>query len=134
MKKNMHFPLLAPRLAATAFVFLLAAVFAAPAARAQNLGEIKAKMAKRLPQVDKLKEQGALGENNRGLLEVRESKDNAAALAAEENADRRTVYAAIAQQQKTTADEVGKARARQIAQASKPGVWVQDEKGNWRKK
>ena len=122
------------RLAATAFVFLFAAALAAPVAHAQDLGAIKAKMAARLPQIDKLKEQGALGENNRGFLEVRENKGNASALASEENADRQTVYAAIAKQQKTTAEEVGKARARQIAQSSKPGVWIQDEKGNWRKK
>ncbi len=122
------------RLAATAVALLLAAAFAAPAAHAQDLGAIKAKMTRRLPQVDKLKEQGALGENNRGLLEVRENKNNAAAVASEENADRQAVYAAIAKQQKTTAEEVGKARARQIAQSSKPGVWIQDEKGGWRKK
>ncbi|OAM91737.1 YdbL family protein [Termitidicoccus mucosus] len=128
--KPMHFL----RLAATAFVFLFAAALAAPSAHAQDLGAIKSKMAARLPQIDKLKEQGALGENNRGLLEVRENKNNAAAIASEENADRQTVYAAIAKQQKTTAEEVGKARARQIAQSSKPGVWIQDEKGNWRKK
>jgi uncharacterized protein YdbL (DUF1318 family) len=122
------------RLAAITLVLLFAAAPAAPSAHAQDLGAIKSKMAGRLPQIDKLKEQGALGENNRGLLEVRENKDNAPALASEENADRHAVYDAIAKQQKTTAGEVGKARARQIAQASKPGVWIQDEKGNWLKK
>lgn len=113
---------------------IVATMVVTPSVHAQNLNQIKVNMEKRLPQIDKLKEQGALGENNQGYLEVREAKDNAAAIASVENTDRKTVYEAIAKQQKTTAEAVGKARARQIAQSSKPGVWIQDEKGGWKKK
>jgi uncharacterized protein YdbL (DUF1318 family) len=121
------------------FLRILPAAFAlfavAPVViQAQNLPSIQANMGKRLPEIDKLKESGALGENNQGYLEVRENKDNAAAVAAAENADRKAVYEAIAAKQKVPVEEVGKARARQIAQQSKGGVWVQDAKGNWAKK
>lgn len=118
-------------LAAIALVFVTAPV--ATTLQAQDPA-IKARMAQRLPQIDTLKESGALGENNQGFLEVRENKDNAAAIAAAENADRRAVYEAIAARQRVTVEEVGKTRARQIAQQSKGGVWVQDARGNWVKK
>jgi uncharacterized protein YdbL (DUF1318 family) len=53
---------------------------------------------------------------------------------AAENNDRETVYAAIAKQQGTTAELVGKRRALQIANRAKPGQWVQDASGNWLQK
>ena len=107
--------------------------------RAQTQSEsptaIKARMSQRLPQVDKLKESGALGENNLGYLEVRDaSQSGAAAIAAAENADRKAVYQLIATQQKMSAEEVGKARAQQIAQLSRPGVWIQNAQGVWAKR
>jgi hypothetical protein len=55
-------------------------------------------------------------------------------LVAAENRDRGIVYAAIAQQTGSTVDTVGRARAKQIAAASAPGVWVQRENGEWYKK
>lgn len=120
-------------LLATIAFFLAAGAVTTPLL-AQNLPSLQASMAKRLPEIDKLKASGVLGENNLGYLEVRENKDNAAELAAAENADRKAVYEALAAQNKVTAEEVGKTRARQIAQQSKPGVWIQDAKGGWAKK
>lgn len=113
---------------------LLVGFTTAPAAHAEDLGAVKARMSKRLSQIDQLKEKGVLGENNRGFVEVRASAPNAAAVASAENADRETVYAAIAKQTGSTADQVGKARARQIAGGSAPGVWLQREDGGWYKK
>ena len=52
----------------------------------------------------------------------------------EENRDRSAVYALIAKETGATADSVGRARAKQIAANSRPGVWVQDEAGAWKKK
>ena len=117
--------------AALALLFIAAPV--TTMLRAQDPA-IRTRMAQRLSQIDKLKESGALGENNLGFLEVRNNQDNAAALAAAENADRKTVYEAIAVKQKVTAGEVGKARAQQIAQLSRPGVWIQNAQGAWAKK
>ncbi|MDR1279826.1 MAG: YdbL family protein [Opitutaceae bacterium] len=104
------------------------------AVQAQDMGALKQRMTQRLPSLDALKASGAVGENNRGLVEVRTAKDDAAKVVAEENADRQAVYAAIAKQTGSTAAAVGVARAKQIATASKPGVWLQNEKGEWYRK
>jgi uncharacterized protein YdbL (DUF1318 family) len=114
-----------------AALFLLAAPLTA---QAQSARELQARMAQRLPQIDELKAAGTLGENNRGYLEVREAKDNAAALAADENRDREAVYALIARETGSSVENVGRARAKQIAAQSRSGVWVQDESGVWRRK
>ena len=118
-------------------LFLCLAVLtlsASTAALAQSANEIRARMAQRLSQVDDLKGKGAIGENNRGLLEVRDGGGNADSVVADENRDREAVYALIAKETGATADSVGRARAKQIAAASKAGVWVQDESGAWKKK
>lgn len=104
----------------------------APWVSAQSLPEIRARMEKRVSQVDVLKASGVLGENNRGFLEVRSGDD--AGVAAAENADRAVVYDALAKQTGVTADAVGKARAKHIFAASAKGVWVQDQTGEWLKK
>jgi len=101
---------------------------------AADLGAVKARMEQRLPQIDALKTQGTFGENNRGLLEVRGSGADAGSVAAAENKDREEVYAALAQKTGSSVAQVGKARAAMIVQQSAPGVWVQDESGNWKKK
>jgi len=102
-------------------------------ARAQDLGAVKARMSQRLSQVDALKSKGAVGENNRGLLEVRGGGDAASVVSAE-NADREVVYAALAKQTGSSADQVGRARAKQIAAGSAAGVWLQRDDGSWYKK
>ena len=104
-------------------------VFAASAA------DLRRQMAARLPAIDTMKTSEAVGENNRGLLEVRAAgKADAASLVAEENRDREAVYEIIAKETGATAESVGHARAKQIAANSRPGVWVQDEGGAWKKK
>lgn len=102
--------------------------------RADDLGAIRARMEKRIPQIDALKTQGALGENNRALLEVRAPAPEAASVTSAENADRAAVYAALAAKTGATPADVAKARARQIATNSAPGVWLQRENGEWYKK
>lgn len=101
---------------------------------AQDLGAVKARMAERLPKIDELKAKGAIGENNRGLAEVRGGDAAAAAVVSAENGDREKVYAAIAKQTGASADQVGRSRAKQIAANSAPGVWLQQEDGTWYKK
>ena len=103
-------------------------------ARAEDLGAVKARMNQRLPQIDQLKAAGEVGENNRGFVETRGGGAEAAAVVSAENRDREAVYAAIAKQTGSNADQVGRARARQIANASAPGVWLQKDDGSWYKK
>jgi len=101
---------------------------------AENLDAVKARMKQRLSQVDQLKASGAIGENNRGFLEVRGGGGDAASVVSAENRDREAVYAEIAKRAGSTSEQVGRARARRIAAASEAGVWLQREDGNWYKK
>lgn len=96
--------------------------------------DIKARMKKRLPVIIELKAKGIVGENNKGYLEFIGNKKVDADIVAAENQDRRTVYEAIAKQQGTTAELVGKRRALQIANKANKGEWVQDAGGQWQQK
>ncbi|MFO1449779.1 MAG: DUF1318 domain-containing protein [Opitutaceae bacterium] len=103
--------------------------------RAEDLGAIKSRMEQRLPALDALRKKGAIGENNRGLTEVRQNVDNAASVSAAENQDRLLVYAEIGKGQGgASVEQVGRLRARQIAKSSTPGVWLQQESGEWYQK
>ncbi len=96
--------------------------------------DIKARMHGRLPAIKALKAAGIVGENNQGYLAVLKQAGDKKALIDAENQDRRMVYEAIAKQQKTTPDLVGRRRAMQIAEKADPGTMVQDAKGNWVRK
>ena len=96
--------------------------------------QVKDRMLKRLPQIDQMKLSGAIGENNSGYLEVRAAHPEAQALVGAENADRRAVYEAIAGQQGSSVEAVGRVRAQQIAEKAAAGVWLQDQKGAWYRK
>jgi uncharacterized protein YdbL (DUF1318 family) len=102
---------------------------------AETGADLQRRMAQRLPALDALKAKELVGENNRGFVEPRGAADTAArALVSDENRDREQVYALIARETGATPDSVGRARAKQIAAHSRPGVWVQDERGQWAKK
>ena len=115
------------------FVFLITLVAPVIVTSAQDLNSVRSQMAQRLPKIDEMKANGSVGENNKGFLEARGSGADQAIIAAENN-DRSTVYAALAEQTNTSAAQVGRVRARQIAEQSRPGVWLQDSKGEWRRK
>ena len=95
---------------------------------------IKQRMIERLPIIKSLKDQGIVGENNKGYLEFVGQKKEKADVIKAENKDRKLVYGAIAKQQGTTAEVVGKHRAIQIANKAHPGEWLQDAKCKWHKK
>jgi len=92
---------------------------------------IKARMQARLPAIVALKAEGIIGEDNKGFLAFVGSAQKKVDIVAGENEDRRQVYAAIAKQQGTTVETVGKLRARQIAENASPGEWLQNENGEW---
>jgi uncharacterized protein YdbL (DUF1318 family) len=117
-------------------LLLIVGLFSATAAvaRAEDLGAVKARMSQRLSKLDQFKGQGAIGENNRGLVELRDASPAAGDVVAGENRDREIVYAALAQQTGTNAETVGRARAKQIAAGSAAGVWLQRDNGEWYKK
>ena len=108
--------------------------FAAVASAADDLNAVRSRMAERLAQIDKLKAQGVVGENNRGMMELRGGNVDAGDAVAAENRDRGIVYAEIARQTGTSVEQVARHRARQIASSSAPGVWLQKDDGSWYKK
>ena len=93
--------------------------------------DIKARMKDRLPRIIELKVGGIIGENNQGFLAFIGGNQSEQALIDAENQDRQLVYGAIAKQQGTTAEVVGRRRALQIAENAKPGEWIQDAGGRW---
>jgi len=103
-------------------------------AHSSAAAEIKQRMIARLPVIKALKDKGVVGENNKGYLEFVGQKKEQADVVAAENKDRRQVYEAIAKQQSTTVELVGRHRAAQIAEKAQPGEWLQDANGKWYKK
>lgn len=103
-------------------------------ALADQVSDAKQRIGARRAEVASLKLSGAVGENNQGYLEVRDGGGNAAAVSSAENSDRGVLYAEAAKLTGKSPAEVGKARAREIAANSAPGVWIQREDGNWQKK
>jgi uncharacterized protein YdbL (DUF1318 family) len=116
----------------TILTFVLTGFFVAGVSASAD--DIKTRMKKRLPVLKELKAKGIVGEDNKGYLQFVGAKKEKADVIAAENKDRKTVYAAIAKQQGTTAELVGKRRALQIAKKADPGEWVQDANGKWLQK
>ena len=99
-----------------------------------SAADIKQRMIARLPIIKSLKDQGLVGETNMGYLEFIGKKKEKADVVEAENKDRRQVYEAIAKQQSTTVELVGKHRAVQIAEKAMTGEWLQDANGKWYQK
>ena len=95
---------------------------------------IKKNMAERKPKIETLKKAGSIGENKAGYLEAMKdaklSEDDSKLIEAE-NADRKTVYTAVAKQEKTTVEKVGEIRAKQIRSKANEGDFIQEEDGMW---
>ncbi len=117
--------------------FLIAAllIIGAPVyLRADDAEAAKARGAERQTQLAAFLAQGLLGENNQGFVDLRGRDLAAGDLMAEENKYRREAYAAIAKESGSSPERVGRARARQIAESSPAGVWLQRPDGTWYKK
>jgi uncharacterized protein len=116
-------------------IFLFAVLLASTLpALADTKAEILARMESRLAVLGDLKARQVVGENNRGFVELRGSASGAAAVVDAENRDRGEVYAQIARETGASADAVGRSRAKKIAESSRPGTWLQDERGTWFRK
>lgn len=114
-------------------LFVTGLVWVAPAFAA-DANAAKARMRERVPVIDRLKVSEAVGENNRGFLEVRSGGGDAASTVTAENADRQEIFADTAARTGSSAEVVGRSFAKQMAAASAPGVWVQRENGQWYRK
>lgn len=112
------------------FTMIAALLSGVSSAWAQDVAGAKTRMRERVPTLDQLKLAEAIGESNRGYVEVRKPEGNAAAVADAENKDRAVVFQDTAARTGSTADAVGRAFAKQVIAASAPGVWVQRDDGS----
>ena len=91
-------------------------------------------MRARAPKIVELKDKGFIGEQADGFLGVVEDKEGAAALVAEENADRRNVYTERAKSQGQSLEVfmavLGGGKMRQ----EPSGRFIRDSSGKWQKK
>lgn len=115
---------------------LLCGAFAPAVSAAPTTAQtIQQNMKLRQSSVNALLAKGSVGEANTGLLAVRGTlSEEEQKLVNAENQDRKTVYEAIAKQQKTTVAQVGARRAIKIAELAKSGTWLQDADGKWSQK
>jgi uncharacterized protein len=113
------------------FIFIACSLFMVAVAHSAS---IKDRMAARIPAINALKDQGAIGENNKGFLEYRTGNKPQPQLVADENSDRGVVYQAISKQQGAPAALVGERRAAMIAENGQAGHWYQKPDGTWYKK
>ena len=114
------------------FILCLALGALTVTARAESPAELRHRMETRLPDIDRLKTQQIIGETNRGFLQiVQNGNGDADRVIGAENTDRQAVYAEISKQTGSSADAVGRARAKQIAANSRAGVWLQTDSGQW---
>lgn len=115
-------------------VVLIVLVFTCGYSFAQDTNELKTRMKERIPVIQTLKSKGIIGENNLGYLQFVSSGKEQEGIVNSENADRKAVYTAIANQQGASVDLVGKRRAIQIAENAGAGEWLQDNAGKWYQK
>lgn len=124
MRKNFFF-------ISSLFIFIACSLFMVTIGHSAS---IKEQMAARIPAINALKDQGSIGENNKGFLEYRTGDTPQQDLVQGENADRATVYSAIGKSQGAPQALVGERRAKMIAENGPAGHWYQKPDGSWYKK
>ncbi len=87
----------------------------------------------RFDQLRELKAKGAIGENNRGYVEVIGDGAGAQSVVDAENSDRRLIYKTIEQQNdlSNALGTIEKVFAQVQRDKASPGDKIQDESGNW---
>lgn len=113
------------------YVFIACTLFLSSVVHSAS---IKEDMAARIPAIDALKDQGIVGENNKGFLEFRSTDKKQQDLVLAENRDRSAVYEAIGKSEGAAASLVGERRAKKIAASAASGHWLQKADGTWFKK
>jgi uncharacterized protein YdbL (DUF1318 family) len=91
-------------------------------------------MRARIPDVVKMKDLGLIGEQADGFLGVVSDKEGAASVVAAENADRKEEYSKRAASQGQTAEVFGAVIGSAKVRDEKPGRFVKDAAGQWKKK
>jgi len=113
-----------------AVLLLPALLFAADSKKA----ELQKRFKERYPEIQRLKEQGVIGETDEGYVDFVAKKDSGAAdTVNQENADRRALYELIAKNEGTSIDTVAKHNAQRNFEKAKAGEYLRYD-GKWRKK
>jgi uncharacterized protein YdbL (DUF1318 family) len=107
------------------------------AIRTPEVVKASASRRERRPVLREWKAKGCIGENNRGLAELRPGEGctpEVASLIRAENADRQVIYDAFIKENKIPASDTPRvqsafAKARQ--ERARPGDWVQQPSGEW---
>ncbi|MEX0774225.1 MAG: DUF1318 domain-containing protein [Phycisphaeraceae bacterium] len=128
------------RLTVTLIVALLAGLWLAPGAMAQDDAKeaLRASMKERYPALVQLKKDGKIGETYLGYIELveldyaRDEKLNA--LVKAENQDRRALYEIIAKEHNTTPEKVAQRNAQRNFANAQDYEWLKHTDGVWRKK
>lgn len=102
--------------------------------KTSKMQQLRERFKQRYPQVEALKQAGIVGETDGGYLDYVKQKDpEAEKIVDAENADRKALYAEIAQQEQTTPELVAVRNAKRNFEKAKPGEYLR-ENGKWRKK
>lgn len=90
---------------------------------------------KRLPLINEYKSNGIIGENNKGLVQIRGvATSSAQRLVREENKDRMTIYQALVHQNNMPPDQLAIVQDQFAAvhrEKANKGEWIQLPAGNW---
>ena len=105
---------------------------------------LKQAMKDNYPQLKNFYDKGAIGENNMGLLEQRDTgslnlkeKADLNRVMTQENNSRNALYSEIMRANKLGADSLPKIQkifANSWRDKSQPGWWIQNDQGGWQKK
>lgn len=104
-------------------------------AHAADLGALKESFKQRYPALQELKTSGKIGETSAGWVEAVKGGADAKvnAVIAAENADRKTLYAALAVQQGIAAELVAQRNANRNFEKAAKGEWLKSD-GAWKQK
>ena len=117
---------------ATVLIALL--TFTSFASAAETKEELQKRFKQRLPEINKLKAEGVIGETSEGYLDfVSERSSKASELVNEENGDRRKLYAIIAEETGTTVEVVARRNAKRNFEKAANGEYLKED-GKWRQK
>jgi len=118
-----------------AVISILSGFAATSALAAEDQSAIQKRMIERVESIDGLKTKAVIGENNKGFLEQRGPlQPDQTSIMNAENADRKALYAILAERLGLTVSVVGQGRAEDLRNKSAAGVWLQKPSGEWYKK
>ncbi len=100
-----------------------------------NSSDVRERRRARRGQVKAFKGAQLLGENNKGLLEIRTGNgkvaDQVRDVMEAENSDRQLVFETVAKKQNSTPEFVAQRWAARMAERAPSGVWIQAAGGDW---